>query len=77
MFKFFLCIFLYYQNLFYNKHEKTKVFVFEKGRSLEEVVFGFLGETMDELYARCQDITSTYTAIRSHLLSPTAVNHYG
>lgn len=31
----------------YNKHEKTKVFIFEEVRSLEEVVFGFLGETLD------------------------------
>ena len=50
MFKFFLCIFLYFQDLFYNKHEKINMFIFWKVNNLEEIIFDFLGETVEETF---------------------------
>lgn len=45
MFKGFLCICLYFQDLFYNKYKKADIFLFWVVSNLEELIIGFLGET--------------------------------
>lgn len=53
LFKGFLCICLYFQDLFYNKYKKADIFLFWVVSNLEELIIGFLGEIGEELCTGC------------------------